>query len=456
MKKYIYLYLYAIYNILFCIWSWFAWSGVDNYYEATIDVWVFVSLMANIFLLTSFSKCRGFNANILFLSLSYLFLFGHVFVDFLNFDTVLKWDVRSFYSDIDKLHSGIYCLFSLNCFAIGSLFCGVKGDIELDLQYRSHRICFIGVSLFLIGIICSIIRYLPLIYATQQAGSYGSYTEAVKIGFVSVLALMLVPGVIYIVCSNVLPQRYNISIMMVAILSFLLVMIYSGSRKESVFSIVMLILLYIIRYKKLMSIRKTILCSVFSICFLDLIFVIRETRFDLGSVLLTYINSLSSFDFLKIIVGESLTEMGLTFYSIVNIFETVPVMFPYECGRTIVLSLFSLFPVGMIFSDVLANADSTLVINKYLGIPVGSSIIGDLYWNFGFVGGCFSSLLFGWCLSFIRKKVVLKQINFPFYFSIIYILLVGVRAGIFELIRPLGYFILLVVVINFIYYHKKY
>ena len=450
MKKIIYGF-YIFFALFFINVVLFDYDAVSENYVKSISFLLLISFLANLSLLIKVAKQNIHDVSVLFLILSYLFLFGQVITSVMGFNTVLKWNVSDHYSEICKYHAGIYCIASLSCFSLGASKSTVSFTINRGAEIKYYRLYFIGIILFIVGLVCSLVRYLPLIYTTQLAGTYGSYADAEKIGVVSVLALMIVPGIVYMTHSNILSNICIKALTFTSIFCFLLVMIYSGSRKESIFSIIILMISYILKQKESISCRKMILYFFLGLCFLDLIFVIRETRFNLGEIVTSYFTSLISLDFITNIFGESLTEMGLTFYSVVNIFETVPEIFPYEYGETFARALLSIFPIGMIFGDFFSSADSTFVINKYVGIPVGASLIGDFYWNFGFLGGCFCSGLFGWFVSCVRNNLIANRISLPFYLSVTFILLIGVRANFFELIRPFVYLIVLIAFLSSVY-----
>ena len=112
----------------------------------------------------------------------------------------------------------------------------------------------------------------------------------------------------------------------------------------------------------------------------------------------------------------------------------------------------TLLPIGWLFPEFFGRAASTTVINTYTELPVGASLLGDFYWNFGFAGGMFAAFLWGWLLAKVTAAFLKRPNRAAMYFSMFFVVLLGVRAGIFELFRP---FVMVFLLPMFIYCWKK-
>ena len=66
-----------------------------------------------------------------------------------------------------------------------------------------------------------------------------------------------------------------------------------------------------------------------------------------------------------------------------------------------------------------------------------------------------ATLLFGYILAVARNKLIVSHELLPLYFSITYIVLIGVRAGFFELARPLFLVVFVPYLISIFYDHYR-
>lgn len=456
-RKLVFLLAYLMYLVIFSLWAVDSWNGCGGPYQDSIFPWVLSSLVINSIGLLWVDKRKYFDTCVWFLFLSYAFMFGHVFTTALDLHTTLLWDPDALYSNIAKLRGSIFAIASLCSFTFGCMVVGAGNlrDFELDAD-QDGRLFYIGVICTVIGFICSAHSSFSVVYATQLTGSYASYTDASTNGLIASIGFLFVVGVINLLYSNRLSTTSKLFLFSGSVLYFLIVMALSGSRKTGIFAIVALVLAFLASSRKARpSILGMIAAGLFGLLFLDLLYVIRETRFDLSGVVPTFIESLQSMEFLSSLLGESLTEMGLTFYSVVGIVQTVPTVFSYELGMTIVRSACSILPIGWAVGDFFNLGSSTYVINQYLDVPVGASLIGDFYWNWGFVGGCIACFLFGAALAFFCKKLTASTRLLPLYFSISYVTLIGVRAGLFELARPLFIVVITPLLISRFYAHYR-
>lgn len=218
----------------------------------------------------------------------------------------------------------------------------------------------------------------------------------------------------------------------------MITMVFSGSRRLQLYAIIVVVVCYLwSAQKRKFSLKILLFIVVGGILFLDLLYVIREYRTNVMNIVPAFFEQLTSFDFLSELVGETLTEAGISFYSVVAILSTVPAVFSYEFGMTFIRSIPSILPIGWLVGDFFDKAASTYVINRYTGLPVGSSLIGDFYWNFGFIGGIIFSLLFGIFIEMISLKLLSKTRNMPLFFAFMYAMLIGLRSGVVEIVRPM-------------------
>lgn len=437
-----YSFFYALFVAALVFWVLDIWNTapVDDY-RAIAAPWVFLSFAVNAVGLLAVRRLDYSHVGVWFVILSYMFLFGHVVTFALKLDTTLNWDPSGFFTETAKLNATAYAvlaitLISFGCFIFSSprskTMRKIDGVVEEECMKRTGVVCFT------VGFACSLLNAYDVVSAAQAYGSYSIYMAADTSGVVDDLAYLLVPGASLLFFSGGANRVTSKSVLVLSVGFYLLIMALSGSRKIAVFAILALVIAYVkSNNRSTLSLKRIVVLGFLGILFLNLIYVIREYRTNIDEIIPAYINSLTTFAFVKNLLAETLTETGLTFFSVAGIVQTVPSVFPFELGMTIAKTLPSALPLGWLFGDVFDSAASTYVINSYINVPVGASLLGDFYWNWGLAGGCAAAFLFGVLLSKIYEKCVRSRYGMAIYFSFFYILLVGVRAGIFELFRPM-------------------
>lgn len=419
-----------------------------NGYENEIFPWVLISFILQFVSFVFIKKVKFFDFGLWFILLSYPFMFGYVFFSALNLDTTLLWKPGAAYSVETLYRSSIFALLVLLAFGLGYLLVYENHEnvIVNEKSYSNGMIFSVGLIIFIIGFLSNFLTSMRVVSATQAAGSYSAYSNVSTSGVVATLAYLMVPGIVFIIYSHKCSKTSENILVLGAIVYFILMMSLSGSRKTQIFSIFILVISTLVlkqndKDKKKFGFLTYAFLLLGGLLFLDLLYVIRTYRMNLPLIIPNFFESLTNFSFVGKLIGETFAETGLTFYSVASIVTCVPSVFPYELGATLFKSLPSILPIGQIASDLFNSASSTTVINQYLRVPVGASLIGDLYWNFGMIGGIIIALIIGIIAAKIFKSLYQKSLIT--YFSVFYIVIIGVRAGIFELTRPLAYVLII-------------
>lgn len=439
-------------GVHFCSILYFLYWGLNNWnvscvsgYEFVVFPWIAISFLINLIMICYVGKATYTDCGLIFVICSYLFMFGHVFIKVFGLKTTLLWDPSIYFSESDKLHGAIY---AIGCLLVFSFVYGIKisvSDTEKSIDnfknkslqgLNSEWIFKLGWIFFAIGMVASLMTWGKIIAVTMATGSYASYTTANTSGIFDDFAYLLAPGVIYILCSKKIKRSRETIFVVLIMMFYISTMIFSGSRKTQIFAMVAIGLCYLSTGMKRKNNASKILFIVMGIIFLDLIYVIRENRFNLSTIGPTFIDSIRGLKFLSSIAGETLAETGISFLSVVAVMGNVPSVFPYELGMTFIRTIPSILPIGWLVGDFFNKAASSYVINRYTRLPVGTSLLGDFYWNFGIWGGVLLCVVFAIIVSKISKLKTEKKKDYQ-YFSLLYIVLMGVRAGIFEIFRPL-------------------
>lgn len=419
-------------------------SGVNSAYvydySNLLFPWIAVSMVLHLFCFIYVKKISIYDVGLWFLVLSYLFMYGFLFIDKFDMTILLLWAPIKSYNQTILFEATSFVNLCLNMFVLGYLN---ANNIEKDhifytrvsKSYYSKDKYHTGILLCIIGGICHFITSVKLVDVTQTAGDYLAYTEASSTGIIDDIAFLFVPGIIYLLTSKRFSKTKALMLTSVVIAYFSMIMLLSGSRKTQVFGIVAVVLCYLYTYRPpRFSLFKKVFIIFGGSVFLNMIYIIREYRNTLVEVIPAFFSSLTSFEFIKNVIPETLAETGITFGSVASVIKCVPDVFSYEYGLTLIRSIISILPIGWLIPEFFEKAATTNTINKYLNLPVGGSLFADFYWNWG-VFGIIASLIFGIvlavCSSNLQKKS--KEV----YFSLLYIVLIGVRAGMFELVRPL-------------------
>lgn len=453
----IYALVHLFFDVLFAIWI--ATNGTSLQgmtYQEAIAPFLTASIALDLIGFFCIKRAPFIDLGLWFVLSSFAFMFGNVFLEVFDLETSLTWDPSIYYSEIEKYTASLYALFCINAISLGCILVP-SGDYE-ETRFepnRGRQLRRTGFVCLIVGFTASVIQSSQLISVTQAAGTYETYSTASTSVLIDDLSYLFVVGVVSIVASGAIQRRASFCLTLASCAYYIAVMTLSGSRKFAIFAIIALSLNYLWIYRNDgLSVKKIVLTLLGAVLVLNLLYVIREYRTDLLTIIPNYLESLATFNFLNLL-GEVFAETGLTFYSVVGIIATVPSVFPYELGATLFRSLFSFLPIGWLMGDFFTSAASTQVINTYTGLPVGASLIGDFYWNWGFVGGVIASLCFGAILSAVSTRLATKASSVPIYFSVLFIVLVGVRAGIFEIYRPLVMVIVLPILISMIVNRKS-
>lgn len=458
-KKIVIICLYGSYLCCFSWWACRNWGMGDEDYAWQLFPWIVTSLALNVFCLFGIKRTGYTDIGSWFLFASYLFMHGHIFLVCLRQETTLLWNPSLFFSWEELFHSAIYAHFCLCAFGFGyALRLPSSKHIRPSaLKEEDGKPDFlmkkIGIILLLVGLIFNAFVSFQIVSATRAVSSYSGYSDVALTGGSGSLAMLILPGVIYLLCSHALSPRQRISLTVVICGYLLLVMLLSGSRKFQIFYLLTIALcFYWTNGNYRLSFWKMVLSGSCLLIFLDFLYIIREHRMNLPGVGAAFWSSLENMNFIHSIAGEVFAETGLTFYSVVSIVTFVPAVFPFEYGLTFVRTIPTLLPIGWLFPEFFGRAASTTVINTYTELPVGASLLGDFYWNFGFAGGMFAAFLWGWLLAKVTAAFLKRPNRAAMYFSMFFVVLLGVRAGIFELFRP---FVMVFLLPMFIYCWKK-
>ena len=435
-------------------------TNIVNDYISYFMPWIIIFFIVVIYILIFIKKVKYYDFGLIFIILSNFFMFGTIFLKWLNLESDI-WDPVYFYSSNEMFQAISYVIPAIFLFTIGYALFGnrkiTRDNIDNNSKYDDQLVYYTGIFMSIFGGIFRIICDVPTIIYMMGANTYVAYSDYAVSGFLYTFAGLFVPGVIFLMYSKKMSKFKNI-IMVIVISYIVITMILTGSRKQEIFDIVTLVLCYLANLKKKISLKKVLLLFILGYLFLDLIYVIREYRTTLDLIPMKYIESIFSFNAIPILFAETLSEVGMVIYSVTNIVKYVPAIMGYEYGMTFLRTIFSFLPINPLVGDFFYKASSTNVINEYLNLPVGSSMFGDMYWNFGYLGGLMFSFIIGFLFYLFFNRYLKKftdNYSAAIYFCCFDILIVLVRAEFFDCWRTLVYFFVTVFLIKYILIKKK-
>ncbi|MBL4932595.1 O-antigen polysaccharide polymerase Wzy [Clostridium paridis] len=444
----------------FLIWLSINWNNQQVLYDYNVRLFPWVCGLICIQMVSfRLKKVPFYDFGLWFVVISYLFMFGYLFREVFALESVLLWNPIMYFENSELFHSYIFVILCLEFFSIGYLmFYNSTNALKKDNLKKiapDKRLYISGIIIFLIGAIAKVINDVHIISVTQSVNSYSAYSGAVSSGVWDDLAYLMLPGIFFIFFSGCIKERSKKRIFVIVLIYLVCIMILTGSRKIQIFSILSIFLGYEFSLEKRhLSIKRNIIYGVIAIILLNVIITIRNYRFDLRSIGPELVKNLFSFNLFENIGGETFAETGITLLSVASIVKLVPNIMPYQYGLSYLRTLPSFLPIGWLVGDFFNLASSTYVINPYIGAPVGSSFIGELYWNWGYFGGVLAALL---CGVLICKFVNINS-NFntrkscAMYFSIFSQLIILVRSEFFDVYRA----IIMLIIVVFIFERFKF
>jgi len=376
------------------------------------------------------------------ISLTYLFMFGRVWLNYLGFDSNIYWVLHKLYDPLELQRVGILTVCCTHSLFLG-MMCAYRKNNNVQIEKREleeidkSSLYSLGIILLLIGIPCRIISDIRSVLATASSGSFTSISAST--GMIDDLAFLYVPGLICL-----METRTNLRkvIYIILFVYFIIIMSITGDRRYYVSAIVTFGA-YIIQKGSLRSHKvkpeRMLIIILVATVFLNFLEVVRKIR--MGN-LTSFFNFITNYGVdvfvLDNVIYDVLVEFGISFYSVVSVVSCIPYYFPYQYGMTFLKTIPSVLPVGFLFGNMFSEASPSTYINQFLSRPVGATMFGDLYANFGIfcIAGVF---VFGIILGNLFRGEKAKRQGYQCmkYYTYYYILINLVRCSIFEIFRPM-------------------
>ena len=292
------------------------------------------------------------------------------------------------------------------------------------------------------------------LYAIKSVQSTGSYSSIqVTSGLVEDFAIIFVPAVVYILISKQLEKKIARWLFIVIICYFIIEMILTGDRRYQIIGCIVVSLCYLKTYSdKILSVR-TILIIFVAFLGLNIIYQLRKVRGGNLTGIVDFVQGMISDWGNSNILLETLKEFGVSFYSVVGIVKNIPSVIGFQKGLGFYGAIPSILPIGFIAGDFFRKVSISNTINAMEGRPMGATLIGDFYANFGWISIPLV-ILFGF---FIMRMLLLHRNDQNYvqanYFSMMYIFMNLIRSSFYEIVRPA--FVVLILPMFVLYLIKR-
>ncbi len=443
--------------LVLCVLMVFAWTQWGRVLDSETWSWfitiISILLLGYQLLYLKILKVSFYDFRIWYMILSNLFMFGRIYVNVLDYDNILSsWSV--FYSNDTLLNTALYVLVFHQAIFTGLNLCQKKGTYEYfhtKIKKSSTKIFKCGLLLMFIGLPCRIITDLYAVRSVQSTGSYSSIQ--VTSGLIEDFAIIFVPAVVYILVSRQLEKKIARCLFLVVIGYFVIEMILTGDRRYQIIGCIVITLCYMKTYSdKILSVR-TVLIIAAGFLGLNIIYQLRKVRGGNLTGIVDFVKGMIDNWGSSNILLETLTEFGISFYSVVGIVKNIPSVIGFQKGLGFYGAIPSILPIGFIAGDFFKTVSISNTINAMEQRPMGATLIGDFYANFGWISIPLV-IVFGYLMMRMillhRKDEIYVQAN---YFSMMYIFMNLIRSSFYEIVRPA--FVVLVLPMLVLYLIKK-
>lgn len=398
-----------------------------------------------------------------FVVFQFLFLYGRIIVRAMGRDDDIAWKLFVRFSEKTMFEGALFCLVFSQAIFTGMLLTSVKNTAcsistviskkkKLNAYYTSSRIAFLGWGVFFTTLPIKVYCNLLTIIASRVGSGYvisGDYN-----GVLQTLSYIPVSGLILVLCSKEFNKKKTRLIFIIFLVYEVFYMIFSGDRRQEVIGIMALVLCYCKLYSVRIDLKKILLVIFIVIFGLTFLATIRTGRrsvfYSLKDFISLFLEVMS-----KNLIVETFGEFGSTFFTVVSTVAYYPSINPFALGLTYIAGLAIIIPgiMTQLFPVIFKYGSIGSACNTISGLPLGGSLAMDMYGNFGLYG-CITSILLGYILGKIFKN---NDINFlsnysiAKYYILFFILMNGVRAGFYELTRPVAYTFILIFLFNKIY-----
>ncbi|PKM55156.1 MAG: hypothetical protein CVV00_05145 [Firmicutes bacterium HGW-Firmicutes-5] len=415
----------------------------SSYYNIWAEFISILSILLLIYqiIILRMRQYRIISFQFVFTILSFVFLFGQIWLIGFGREEAIFWGVIFRYSDELLYRASLFSLCYSQAILIGFLF---KSKMKIKKKSFLSKISKDKMSKYMYsaGVVLLIIsipfRLYMDIYSLLIVRMLGGYQGiATPVGPMKDIAILTIPSIILLLASQYKSKRTNTIIAVVTIFYLIFFMMITGDRRYYVTALISIVFVFIELYTPKLRFRTIIKYGIAGSLGLNFLSLLRQTRrysISIGEFISAYFTELIAMN----PIVETLSEFGLTFMTVVFAQKLVPNIIPYQLGFSFYGAIPSLLPIGWLVGDFFKDVSVARALNTAEGYPMGSSLPAELYANFGWFG-ILGAIFFGIVLS--RIFLLNDSYNTPKeflvarYYATFYILINFVRASTIEMFR---------------------
>lgn len=383
--------------------------------EISILFWISV-LIYSFIILSIYYYIKRIDLFMIFIMLSYPFLFGGHFLIAFNIIINERFPFRSVISNKALLNTSYFSCEVILCLFIGYLYIN-KGcfsiqdlkKITKESDTKESKIMYkVGLATVIISAIPFFKSGFLAIKTTIEQGYGYRIVEGTKTP--ATLSTIISGFFIYGVFAMYLSKKNKNYLAIFLLIIFFIIYTLQGSRISTFCYLTLFIYLYFVRSSKKFNYFKVLLLIMTGIIIFPLVSHVRMTNAD------------SFFEAVQIslkniwknnIIISIFYEASRTFNSTAIVLDYCPLVHPYIYGASYISAFIYIIPNAFTgnFLKNLNFIDDVFspYLTSYGGI--GSSFVAEVYYNFGWFFGLIFSILIGLFWGWLSKKIELKIIN---------------------------------------------
>lgn len=421
--------------------------GIEN--KTTTIVLAWIGNFVFIYGVIVFAKHEQnvLNQYFLFYIMYYLFSYSHVFLYSIGIEYE-KFNLIELYSR-DLINKYIVYFILCTIGMIDAFFLACKRVFKesecKEVSAASVRIVcwlllFISAPIYLY----SIIKDVTLVYASGYRAIYNVTDSGNTI--VQSMAMWCIPCLFFLIYEYKKSKLKYIfvTIMLAIIIGYL----YIGSRSTPIIIMMASVLFYQTCIEKISRNKILLFCLLGLVCF---IFVanISVLRSQANKTLSVYINAVFSTEDIGALVVDSIGEMGSSMQIWLRLQYLVPDLYGYRYGFSYVASVLACIPSilfgGFSFVNYAALAQwITIVENETYGL--GFSHLGELYYNFGWLGIPMSIFINYFLINVLSGKITYARFSkYKYVYAVCAFCIIAdiARSSMYLIVRELVYGLLI-------------
>ncbi|MCL9633579.1 O-antigen polysaccharide polymerase Wzy [Bacillus zanthoxyli] len=424
--------------IAFLILTYIDQERFENYVILISCTFIFQILMLKMSRIKLLSFSFFFLFSTYFFSFSYLYLeaFNYKFSGYMERDFALnKYGISAFLGGNSLAFWSMYAIYI--GILIANFTCKIPKPEEIKLEIKDNNTMFIiGITMFVLSFPLDLFYIFINQLLAMMHGGYGA-VHGFKVNYIILMfTYLLIPSIYLIIVSNKLSKKSS-KILLILLLSYKLISMFTGLRAYNLISILVFLYLYsksVTSFKIKFRYLPLIIISVFFMS--NLLISIREMR-QTGISFGELVEKLFSNNE---VILSFMTEFGSTINIISYVYNisTDP-----TGGSQLFAGIASIIPgISVIFSNI--DFDSMTIVGKYDTWNMGGSYIADFYFDFGYLGIIFS-LFYGFIIhkvnNYIDTKILERNyVKIAFLIPILIEIIFTVRSTVGKLPRMIVWY----------------